>query len=163
MRARGGTVPSIKQFFESFLSPGAEPAQRDPEHALQLATAALLTEMMRMDDKCTATEQAMVAKAVQSTFNLTTQETGELIRLAEQEAHNATCYYEFTTLINKGFDRQQKIRLVELMWLVAFADEEIDKHEEHLVRRIADLLHVSHRDFIAAKHRAQRGSTGGNN
>jgi uncharacterized tellurite resistance protein B-like protein len=77
------------------------------------------------------------------------------VSLAEEAAHHATSDYEFTSLINKGFTPEQKVKVVEHLWEVAFADRELHKYEEHLVRRIADLLYVSHTDFIAAKHRVQ--------
>ncbi|MGD8559291.1 MAG: TerB family tellurite resistance protein, partial [Gammaproteobacteria bacterium] len=74
---------------------------------------------------------------------------------------NATCYYEFTSLINDEFTPADKAQIIELMWQVAYADDELEKYEEALVRKIADLLYVPHTQFIAAKHRvkSQRGLT----
>ncbi|HDH50110.1 MAG TPA: TerB family tellurite resistance protein, partial [Nitrospirae bacterium] len=78
-----------------------------------------------------------------------------LLTLAEQEVKRATDYYEFTSLINRGFTYEQKVKVVEHLWEVAFADDTLDKYEEHMVRRIADLIYVSHKDFIEAKLRAR--------
>ena len=72
--------------------------------------------------------------------------------LAAAQRTQATDYYQFTSLINRGFSYTQKITLIQLLWEVAFSDGELDIYEEHLVRKIADLLHISHMDFIKTKH-----------
>ena len=74
-----------------------------------------------------------------------------LQQLAEDEARQATSLYEFTRLINDHYDYAQKCALIENMWRVAFSDERLDKYEEHLIRRIAELIYVSHSDFIRTK------------
>jgi len=79
-----------------------------------------------------------------------------LLQLAEEEIWKATGYYEFTSLINKGFTYEQKVKVIEHLWEVAFADAELDKYEEHMVRKIADLIHVEHKDFIDAKLRVKK-------
>jgi uncharacterized tellurite resistance protein B-like protein len=141
----------IRQFFERELEPGV---RQGDEHALRLATAALLFEMTRQDDTVTDDERAAVTAAVRDRFGLSTGEAETLTDLAEEEAHGATDYYQFTSLINQHFDHSQKIRMVESLWRVAAADGHVHHYEEHLVRRIAELLYVSHGEFIAAKHRA---------
>lgn len=149
-------IGTIKQFFDTHLVLGRENGQENNDHALQLASAALLIEMTRADDKIKEEEQQTVTNAIKKTFQLSADETTELLELAEQQAQQSTCYYEFTSLINKEFTQEEKIKLVEQMWLVAFADKELEKHEEHLVRKISELLYVSHKDFMSAKRRAQQ-------
>lgn len=146
---------SIKRFFDANVTAAIEansPAEK--EHAYQLATAALLVEMTRADYDVKGIERDAVAVAVQRAFELDSSETEELLALAEEEADQATSLYEFTRLINDHFDPEQKQHFVELLWHVAVADGEIDKYEEHLVRKVADLIHVPHRSYIRAKHRA---------
>jgi uncharacterized tellurite resistance protein B-like protein len=135
--------------------PGAEV---DPHHRLQVATAALLLEMTRMDDDIHDAEREAVERAVRTSFDLSDTEYAELIRLAEEERRHAASYYGFTSLINDEFDMARRIAIVEQLWQVAYADRHLDMYEEHLVRKLAGLLHVSHKDFIAAKHRAMRGN-----
>lgn len=149
-------IATIRQFFDTHLNPGHDTSQENKDHAIQLASAALLIETTRVDNEVKEEELQTVTNAIKKTFGLSPDETTELLNLAEHQAQQSTCYYEFTSLINSEFDQQQKIKLVEQMWLVAFADNELDKHEEHLVRKISELLHISHKDFIAAKHRAQQ-------
>ena len=78
-----------------------------------------------------------------------------LMALAAEEARLATDYFQFTSLINKNFSAGQKVQVVEYLWQVAYADGQLDAHEQHFMRKIADLLYVSHADYVAAKQRAR--------
>lgn len=149
---------ALHQFFDTWLSPDATGAQ-DPEQSVRLATAALLVEMARMDETIAASERDRIGTALQKLFNLTPEQSAALQQPAQQAASAATSYHEFTALLNQHFDAAQKIRVIEYLWEVAYADCQLDKYEEHFVRKIADLLYVSHSDFIAAKLRvlARRG------
>ena len=149
-------IESIKRFFDRKIrQPSGVTAREATEQALKLATAALLIEATRADRSVKRREQEIVASAVRNTFGLSPEETEELIALAEEEVDQSVSFYQFTHLINDGFSLEQKKRLVELLWRVVFADREMEKHEEHLVRRIADLLYVPHKDFIRAKLKAK--------
>ena len=144
---------AIADFFEKNLLLPDDQAGQSDEHALRLATAALLIEMTRADYQVKKIELDKILSVLQQHFDITQSETSELLQLAEQEADNSTTYHEFTTLINSQYSAVQKIRVIELLWEVANADGEIEKYEDYLVRKIADLLYVPHREFIAAKHR----------
>jgi uncharacterized tellurite resistance protein B-like protein len=152
---------SIKRFFEERVAPeAAEAAPEAREHGLQLAAAALMFEIVRADAEVKDEERTVVRAAIQGTFGLKPDEADELMQLAEEESREAASLYEFTRLIDQAFTPEQKKRVVELLWLVAFADAEKHALEEHLVRRIAGLLHVPHPDFIDAKIRARAESQG---
>ncbi|MDK9703951.1 MAG: TerB family tellurite resistance protein [Sulfuritalea sp.] len=147
-------IEGIRNFFTQMIEPGArEPAAS--QHALHLATAALLLEMMRMDSAVTAAETAAVTQVLQSRFGLGADEVETLMVLAADEARQATDYFQFTSLINRSFSAEQKIQVVEYLWQVAYADGHLDAHEQHFMRKIADLLYVSHADYVAAKQRAR--------
>ena len=73
------------------------------------------------------------------------------MELAQTQAKEATSLYEFTRLINDDYDYKQKVELIENMWRIAFSDNNLDKYEDHLIRKISDLIYVSHSDFIKAK------------
>lgn len=146
-------IDQFKQFFEKYMTSAEGENEQSSEHRLQLVTAALLIEMTRADGDVKPAEQAAVASALQKTFALSEAETAEMISLAEQEAHDATCYHQFTRLINDNYPKAQKIQVVELLWEVAYADNKMEPYEEHLVRKLADLLYVPHAEFIQAKLR----------
>ena len=76
--------------------------------------------------------------------------------LAAEEARLATDYFQFTSLINKSFSAEQKVQVIEYLWQVAYADGHLDAHEQHFMRKIADLLYVSHADYVGAKQRARQ-------
>ncbi len=146
----------IKKFFKKHIKPSPADSEEVLEHSLQLATAALLIEMMRADAEITEDERRMVMKTIRTRFHLTQEESGELLYFAVEKIRKATGYYEFTSLINKGFTYKQKVKVIENLWEIAFTDESLDKHEEHMVRRIADLIYVEHKDFIETKLRTKK-------
>ena len=149
-------LQAIQSFFETRIASIARGAgSEDTEHSYRLATAALLVEMSRADRHVKNEELLAVTGAIRRAFELSAAETDELVRLAEVEADAATSLHEFVSLINGHLSASQKQHVVELLWQVAFADGELDKYEEHLVRRIAGLIHVPHREFLQAKHRVQ--------
>jgi uncharacterized tellurite resistance protein B-like protein len=152
-------LDALKRLFDTRV---AQPQQASPEareHALRVAAAALLFEIVRADASVKDDERTVMRASLSASFGLGAEETDELLRLAEQQSREAASLYEFTALVDAGLDAAQKKRIVELLWLVAFADGHKDAHEEHLIRRIAGLLHVPHPDFIDAKRRA-RGEAG---
>lgn len=106
-----------------------------------------------MDESIVPDERRRVTQALQSFFQLSAQESTALQDLAEQTAQEAASYHEFTAQLNKHFSQERKIKVIEYLWEVAYADNQLDKYEEHFVRKIADLLHVAHKDFITSKHR----------
>jgi len=144
-------ITRIKLFFEKYMQP--ETAEDDIEHRLKLASAALLVEMMHADLEINAEEEARLREILQAHFRLEPSETDTVLELAHEEKHGATDYYQFTSLINTHYSQQQKIQLVEDLWHIAWADAHIDSFEEHLVRKLADLLHVPHKHYLQAKHR----------
>jgi uncharacterized tellurite resistance protein B-like protein len=146
-------LTGIREFFEKRI--GTAATEEDARHAIRLATAALLVEVGRLDSEIDASERAAMLRAVRGKFDLSAEEAETLIDLAEAEARQATDYYQFTSLINRHFSQEQRQRVVELMWQVAYADAELSAHEQHVVRKIADLLYVSHSAYIAAKLRAR--------
>lgn len=148
-------IDGIKTFFSQFIAPGTQQKAAGGAHALQVATAALLLEMMRMDARVTMEERDAITATLQREFGLSATALATLVALAEQEAHQAHDYYQFTALINAHCDAAQKARIVENLWHVAMVDGHLDAHELHLMRKLADLLHVGHADYVAAKQRAR--------
>ena len=153
-------LASISRFFEQFIEPGTRAGDGDDPRALQVATAALLLEMMRMDDRVSDEERAAISDSLRRQFGLTPAQLDALMALAEQQARDATDYYQFTSLINRSCDAAQKVQIIENLWRVAFADGQLDAHEMHLMRKLADLLYVRHGDYAAAKQRVRAASTG---
>ena len=142
---------SLQRFFEERISLLRGRDEDEVERRLGLATAALFIEMMRVDFEVTADERAKLELLLRETLALDENETRELVAEAEREVESSVELFQFTRLIDEAFTPEQKAKVVERLWRIAYADENVDRLEEHLVRKIANLLHVSHRDYIAAK------------
>ncbi len=140
--------------FLSALIPATGAGSR-PEHTLQLATAVLLIEVMQSDADSTDQEQATVLNILKERFGLADAEVAQLSELGHRAATAANDLHQFTSLINRELELPEKLRIVEYLWQVVYADSRISAHENHLMRRMADLLHISHGDYITAKMRAR--------
>jgi uncharacterized tellurite resistance protein B-like protein len=145
---------NLKDLFDSFSAP-APPTAEEQQHALQLATAVLLVEVMRADADIKAEEQTAVINSLQGKFALTGDELARLMELAAETAKTAYDYHRFTSSLNDHFTHPQKIRIVEHMWEVAYADAHLGANEHHLISKVAGLLYVTHGEYIAAKMRAK--------
>ncbi|HVE52711.1 MAG TPA: TerB family tellurite resistance protein [Ramlibacter sp.] len=146
---------ALKDLFES-LAPASAAGGAQDEHALQLATAVLLVEVMRAEPDVAQAERDAVHGALRRKFTLSADELERLMELAEDKARNANDFFAFTTTLNERFSQEQKVRIVEFMWQVAYADGGIDENENHVISKVAGLLHVTHGEYIAAKLHARQ-------
>ena len=133
----------------------AEDAQAQPNNrTLELTCAALMFEVARADFAIEATELDTVNALLTEQFGLTPEELVSVTEQAAQQADAATCLYEFTRTLNELASVEEKRALLAMMWRVAMADDVLSRYEEHLIRKVADLLYVPHSDFMAAKQQA---------
>jgi len=149
---------SIKNFFESKLTQASEEEPVSGIPKTDLASATLLIEVMKSDHELDEREAAEFIEVLKERLSVSDDDLAELISLAETEAKQATSLYQFTSLINDGYDYEHKVALIENMWRIAFSDDRLDKYEEHLIWKISGLIYVSHSDFIKTKISA-RGSS----
>ena len=144
-------IDKIKSFFsKNVLEPEAETTSPD-----QLATAALLIEVMVIDGDLDDQEMQAIAGTLSNMLHLSKEQIDQLIELSKEEVADATSLYQFTKEINEHFDIEKKLSLMTAMWRVAFADGHLDKHEENIIRRVADLLHIRHSEYIRCKANAR--------
>ncbi|OMH33293.1 TerB family tellurite resistance protein [Motiliproteus sp. MSK22-1] len=148
-------LAKITQFFSENLELREKQSKIEREDALKLASAALLVEVSRADFDIDAKEQAAVIDTLKKQFELSNETVESLISLAESEVEESVSLHQFTRLVNDHYNPEQKLALIESMWKVAFADGEIDKYEDYLIRKVADLIYVSHSEFIRCKLKAQ--------
>jgi len=151
---------TIKELFSALQPPSPAAGAQAVEHTLQLATAVMLMEVMRADASFDSAERLAVIEALRAKFALADDEIARLIELAERAVRDATDWFEFTSHINAHFDMEAKIRMVEYMWRVAYADGHLSERERHTLWRISDLLHVPHGAYINAKMRAKDAAGG---
>ncbi len=141
-------LAKLRDFFRDNLSPETEDERH---HPLQVAAAALLMEVSKADFAQDSGEYQRIAQLLEQRFDVDSETLDQLITLAESEFQQSNALHPFTRLINEHYQPEDKFRLLEALWHVALEDGRIDKHEEHLIRKIADLLYVPHREFIRAK------------
>ena len=152
VRSNNESEPDMfQQWIQNLQSQGSQ--QQAPEAQwLERLTAVLLVEVARADSTIDATELAAIERAiVASSSTIDPSEVAVIIAAARDDAEQAVSFHEHVREINQGFDRSQKLKLIEQMWRVAYADGDLDKYEEYTIRKMADLLFVEHAEFIRAK------------
>jgi uncharacterized tellurite resistance protein B-like protein len=130
-----------------------EPGQHTVDE-LHLAAAVLLVETARMDDTIGGDERSVIVDLVRARFGLTGEEVSSVVELADEVAHNAVELSRFTRRIRDGFDHDERVEMVEMLWRVVYADGVVHDHEANLLRRVAGLLYVSDRESGEARKRA---------
>lgn len=148
-------LKAISDFFASNLGNDQVEDQALTQDQLHLATAALLIEVASADHNIGEDELEKIKSILVSRYGLNKQQLSEITELAYQEQDDATSLYQFTQLLNEHCQPDDKFKVIQSMWEVAFADGDIDKFEEHLIRKVAELIYLSHSDFIRAKQLAR--------
>ena len=141
-------LKGIGEFLERYTGVTTE---LDRAQSIRMATAVLLVEVMQADDDVTESEREAVTRAMARTFDLSGEALRDLVRDAETRAAGATSLHDFTTALNAQLSYEEKVQVIGHMWEVAYADGDLDKYEEYLIRKTADLLYVTHVDFIQTK------------
>lgn len=134
-------------------SQDVEPAQRDQQ--IRLATAVLLAEMSRADFEEQPEESVVIEALLRERFNLSTPESEALAEAARSEADRAVSLHEYTRTLNDELSDADKQRVIEMLWEVALSADLLDKHEDYLMRKLAELLYVPHGELIRLKHKVQ--------
>jgi uncharacterized tellurite resistance protein B-like protein len=145
----------IQQYFQDSMSTSATDKSESAEHKRQLAAAALFIEVLRSDYQQRDEEWAALHLALKDVFGLNDKEIRKISSMAEREVSNAISMHGFTSCINKHYSNAEKVILVEMLWRIALADGVIDKHENHVMRKIAALLYIPHKDYVRAKQQAR--------
>ena len=135
---------------------GSEEEDGDRDHAIRLSTATLLVEVVRADYDEDLAEGAAVFDLLQGFFDLSDDEARLLIREAEQEADHSVSLQSFTRVLHERLTLAEKRSVIEMLWRVAMADSRLDKHEDHLVRKVAGLLYMPHSDLIRIRNLVKR-------
>lgn len=144
----------ISTFFNSVFAENENSAKI--ELSLEVTCAVLLCEVMRADSVFTEQEQDELSTILTTHFNLTSVEVTSILAQAFELSENASDFYQFTSKLNQYYSLEQRIKIVTLLWKIAYADGELANIEEHIIRKIADLLHLRHSEFIATKIAAQQ-------
>lgn len=143
----------IRKLFEQIGD--SEDIEKSDASDLRMISAALLAEVATVDHNLDERERETLAAVLQQHYRLEADEASELVEEALSHREDATSLYEFTQTVNREFDDQNKYLLVRQMWQVALADGTIEPFEEHLIRRVADLIYLPHGLFTRARAEAR--------
>ena len=142
----------IKKLFEKF-SPDPEAEARDREQRIRIAACVILLEVAKSDYEFSSIERDVVEAILHEEFDIPEDALGELIEIAERERRENVDLYEFTKLIKQSLTREERNRLIEFAWEIVYADDKLDKFEDHLIHRLTTLLGLDHHELIEAKVR----------
>ena len=123
---------------------------------IELATAALLVKLSQADSEVYLEEEQAIVKALQEHFSLRRHEAEDLVSAAEKSVDQAIDLYGYTKRLNEALEPEEKEKIIELLWRVVYSDGIKDAEEEHMVRKIADLLYVSHDGFIRTRQKVEQ-------
>ncbi len=145
----------MKDYFKRFFNQHMDVTETsdDSDAKIRIASAALMIEVARADFDLDSEELERIEQLLRSTLELDEAELVELIELAKQESKDSTSLHSFTRLIHESYSESQKVLLFENLWHVAYANGELDKYEEYVLRKISDLIYLSHQNFIQTKHK----------
>lgn len=131
----------------------AQPALQEyvDTERIQLATCVILLEVAKSDDEFCSIEKATVSTILKKEFQISQEAAEELMELAHTDREESIDFWQYTNLINKHYSREEKIKIMELVWKVIYADQELNRYEDHLVHKLAKLLRLRHDELIDAK------------
>ncbi len=130
--------------------------EKTHRHRLHIATCALLLEIAHIDGMFTGEERQRIITALKGEYGLSDQEIASVMHAADHEVKKSIDLWRYTSLINQNFSPQEKVRIVEMIWKVIYADGRLDMYEDYLVHNLADLLHLDHTQLIEAKLKAKK-------
>jgi uncharacterized tellurite resistance protein B-like protein len=139
-------IDFIKRFFQA-----VEGEQGKLPDDLAVAASVILLEIAYSDNEFTDEERELIINVLRADFNLSDEETHALISLGEKIIAEDTNKWRYIEIINNNYSNEEKIELIEKVWKLIYADDKLDKYEDHLVHRLSKIIHIPHRKLIEAK------------
>ena len=148
-------IDIVKKYFGKRTNVTKDSNNQDTQHNIQVASCALLLEMSHIDGEFDTAEQGRILSIVKRDFHLTNEDAEALLRTAQEELEKSIDLWRFTKLINENYSAEEKLGIIETVWKIAYADGKLDKHEDYLVHKLAQLLYIDHNRLIEAKLKAK--------
>jgi uncharacterized tellurite resistance protein B-like protein len=136
----------------------AESNTQEPTHDLRVATCALLLEMADIDGRFSESERQRIVGILRKEYGLAAEDIEGLMEASKEQLDQSIDYWHFTNLINQNYSMEEKIRIIEMVWKIAYTDGKLDQHEDYLIHKLANLLRLSHKQLIDAKLRIVHGT-----
>jgi uncharacterized tellurite resistance protein B-like protein len=150
-------IDLVKKFFSKCQGNAADEPGVDKSHDVRIATCALFLEMAQIDGEFSGTERDHIIQTLKKDYELADDYIAELLEASKEELKGSIDLWRFTNLINQNYTLEEKIQVIEMTWRLAYADGNLDKHEDYLAHKLANLLRLNHKQLIEAKLRVIRG------
>jgi uncharacterized tellurite resistance protein B-like protein len=144
-------IDLVKRYFGKSASKDERAQDVEASHDLRIATCALLLEMANIDGEFSSSERNRIISILKKDYQLSKEHVLELIKASNEELDGSVDLWKFTNLINRNYPFEEKIRIIEMVWKIAYTDGKLDKYEDYLVHKLAKLLHLTHKQLIEAK------------
>ncbi|MBN2298221.1 MAG: TerB family tellurite resistance protein [Deltaproteobacteria bacterium] len=144
-------IERLKRFFSMDAGKGSPEAEKEVKHDIRVASCALLLEIATIDGEFSDEEKELIVSIVKDEYSLDEEDALALVEDAHKEIEQSIDLWQFTNLINKNYSLEEKIRIIEMIWMVIYADGRLEKHEDYLVHNLAGLLRLDHKHLIDAK------------
>jgi uncharacterized tellurite resistance protein B-like protein len=144
-------IDLVKKFFGNGGRDVPSLTEDEKTRKIHVAACALFLEMAHIDGEFSDVEREYIVSALKSDFQLSDDDATELMDATKKELEKSIDLWQFTNRINEHFSIEDKIRILETIWKVAYADGALERHEDYLVHKMAELLRLSHKQLIRAK------------
>ncbi|MBW1742924.1 MAG: TerB family tellurite resistance protein [Deltaproteobacteria bacterium] len=148
-------IDLVKKFFSQGPQDVATSKEGASPHDIRIATCALFLEMSYIDGEFSESERGYVISILKKDFGLSDEHVAALLEAAHCELKESIDLWQFTNLINQNYSLEEKLRIIETIWRIAYTDGKLDKHEDYMVHKLAKLLRLNHKQLIDAKLRAK--------
>lgn len=152
-------VNFIRQFFDKSAPAVSNGDKSADVRDIRVATCALFLEMAHIDGEFSDAERENIIAILKKDYQLPDEHVGELLKASEEELKKSVDLWQFTNLINQNYSLEEKIRIIELMWEIVYADGKLDHYEDYLVHKLANLLRLTHKQLIDAKLKILHGGS----
>ena len=127
--------------------------QKEKYDRVQIATCVILLEVAKYDYELSSIEKETTKAILKHEFSIPEEAIEDLMKIAEEKREESVDLWEFTNVINQNFSREERMKMMESAWKIIYADEKLDKYEDHYVHVLAGLLRLRHEELIEAKLR----------
>ena len=152
-------IDLVKSFFGKRSASAGPSHETQGVHDVRVATCALFLEMANIDEEFSDSERERILSILREHFGLSDEHAAELMGLARRELDRSIDLWQFTNLINENYTKEEKTRIIEMVWEIVYTDDKLDQHEDYLVHKLAKLLRLSHEQLIDAKFKILHGES----
>lgn len=148
-------IDLVKKFFSKRTDDNTGNTRKKSSEDILVSTCVLLLEMSVIDGEFSETEKQKILSILKEEYALPEEYAEALLETSKERLNDSTDLWRFASLINQSYSVEEKERIIEMIWRIAYADGTLEKHEDYLVHKLANLLRLTHKQLINAKLKAK--------